>query len=68
MLGGVLRIHWHDRQPVFSADFDPNDGGRVATAGGDNNVRVFCFHQYTAIFMWVDMAPKDRQQGGWRSN
>lgn len=40
MWGRVVRIHWHDKQPIFSADFDPTDCSRVATAGGDNNVRV----------------------------
>lgn len=37
----VLRIHWHDKQPVFSVAFDPNDGQRIATAGGDNSVRIW---------------------------
>ncbi len=37
----VLRIHWHDKQPVFSVAFDPNDERRIATAGGDNSVRIW---------------------------
>jgi chromatin assembly factor 1 subunit B len=40
MLAKVLRIHWHDKQPVFAAAFDPKDSARLVTAGGDNNVRV----------------------------
>jgi len=40
MLAKVLRVHWHDKQPVFSVDFDPNDSEHFVTAGGDNNVRV----------------------------
>ncbi|KAK6347300.1 hypothetical protein TWF696_007372 [Orbilia brochopaga] len=36
-----LSIHWHDEnQPVYSAHFEPN-GKRLATAGGDNNVRLW---------------------------
>jgi hypothetical protein len=36
-----LLITWHDSSaPVYSAHFEPNGKGRLATAGGDNNVRV----------------------------
>ncbi|KXH50643.1 WD repeat domain-containing protein [Colletotrichum salicis] len=36
-----LIINWHDQNaPVYSAHFEPNGKGRLATAGGDNNVRV----------------------------
>ncbi|KAK6538597.1 hypothetical protein TWF694_010175 [Orbilia ellipsospora] len=36
-----LSIHWHEEnQPVYSAHFEPN-GKRLATAGGDNNVRLW---------------------------
>lgn len=36
-----LTIHWHEHnQPIYSAHFEPNGKGRLATAGGDNNVRV----------------------------
>ncbi|KAF3938755.1 Coronin-7 [Dactylella cylindrospora] len=36
-----LTIHWHeDSSPVYSAHFEPN-GKRLATAGGDNNVRLW---------------------------
>ncbi len=37
----VLRIHWHDKKPVFSVDFDPRDPDRFVTAGGDNTIRVW---------------------------
>jgi chromatin assembly factor 1 subunit B len=40
MLAKVLRIHWHDKQPVFSIDFDKKDPAKLVTAGGDNNIRV----------------------------
>ena len=40
-----LIINWHDSNaPIYSADFQTGEGGRLATAGGDNNVRV-CFLQ-----------------------
>ncbi|CAI4219332.1 unnamed protein product [Parascedosporium putredinis] len=37
-----LIINWHDQNaPVYSAHFEPNGKGRLATAGGDNNVRLW---------------------------
>ncbi|PWW73050.1 WD40 repeat-like protein [Tuber magnatum] len=37
-----LTIHWHEHnQPIYSAHFEPNGKGRLATAGGDNNVRIW---------------------------
>lgn len=43
-----LTVHWHqDDQPIYSADFQPNTpvtkglSPRLATAGGDNNVRLW---------------------------
>jgi hypothetical protein len=36
-----LVIHWHEQNaPVYSAHFEPHGKGRLATSGGDNNVRV----------------------------
>lgn len=36
-----LIINWHDQnQPIYSAHFEPSAKGRLATAGGDTNVRV----------------------------
>jgi hypothetical protein len=36
-----LLIAWHDeKSPVYSAHFEPHGKGRLATAGGDNHVRV----------------------------
>jgi len=36
-----LVVHWHDQNaPVYSAHFEPHGKGRLATGGGDNNVRV----------------------------
>lgn len=36
-----LIINWHDdNAPIYSAHFQPNGKGRLATSGGDNNVRV----------------------------
>jgi hypothetical protein len=36
----ALINHFHDLQPIYSAHFEPAAKGRLATAGGDNNVRV----------------------------
>ena len=37
-------ISWHGRDPVYSCDVQPHQGGksplRIATAGTDSNVRV----------------------------
>ncbi|KAJ1790376.1 Chromatin assembly factor 1 subunit [Coemansia sp. RSA 2167] len=43
----TVQINWHDKQPIFSVDFDHNydnaqhGGWRFATGGGDNNVRMW---------------------------
>ncbi|KAI9825854.1 MAG: hypothetical protein M1832_000795 [Thelocarpon impressellum] len=35
-------ILWHnDHSPIYSAHFEPHGKGRLATAGGDNNVRLW---------------------------
>ncbi|OTB05134.1 hypothetical protein M426DRAFT_10977 [Hypoxylon sp. CI-4A] len=38
-----LIINWHDTNaPIYSAHFEPQHGkGRLATGGGDNNVRIW---------------------------
>ncbi|KAH6687861.1 chromatin assembly factor 1 subunit B [Plectosphaerella plurivora] len=37
-----LIINWHDgNAPIYSAHFQPNGKGRLATSGGDNNVRLW---------------------------
>ncbi|KAL4869256.1 hypothetical protein BDV12DRAFT_168170 [Aspergillus spectabilis] len=37
-----LLIAWHnDNAPIYSVHFDPNGKGRLATAGNDNNVRLW---------------------------
>lgn len=36
-----LLVQWHNEgTPIYSAHFEPHGKGRLATAGGDNNVRV----------------------------
>ncbi|EEB07117.1 CAF assembly factor complex subunit B [Schizosaccharomyces japonicus yFS275] len=44
MLSEVLQIRWHydadnDYTPIYSADFQHS--GRIATCGGDNNIRIW---------------------------
>ncbi|KAK9455164.1 WD40-repeat-containing domain protein [Dipodascopsis uninucleata] len=45
MKANALTLHWHtDNQPIYSAHFQPGhsvNNGRLATAGGDNNVRIW---------------------------
>jgi chromatin assembly factor 1 subunit B len=42
MKASPLIINWHDQNaPVYSAHFEPAGKGRLATAGGDNNVRLW---------------------------
>ncbi|KAI0839120.1 WD40 repeat-like protein [Hypoxylon sp. FL0890] len=37
-----LIINWHDKQnPIYSAHFEPHGKARLATGGGDNNVRIW---------------------------
>ncbi|RKU48470.1 hypothetical protein DL546_003643 [Coniochaeta pulveracea] len=37
-----LIINWHDQNsPIYSAHFEPHGKGRLATAAGDNNVRLW---------------------------
>ncbi|UNI23459.1 Chromatin assembly factor 1 subunit [Purpureocillium takamizusanense] len=42
MKAAPLIINWHDQNaPVYSAHFEPGGKGRLATAGGDNHVRIW---------------------------
>ena len=36
----AFQIHWHNKQPIYSCDFHPKNCNKLATCGGDNNVRV----------------------------
>lgn len=41
MKAAPLLIAWHDDgSPIYTAHFEPHGKGRLATAGGDSNVRV----------------------------
>jgi hypothetical protein len=33
-----MQIYWHEKQPIYSLSYDLE--GRLATAGGDNMIRV----------------------------
>ncbi|KAF1990420.1 WD40 repeat-like protein [Aulographum hederae CBS 113979] len=42
MKASPLLIAWHnENNPIYSAHFEPNGKGRLATAGGDSNVRLW---------------------------
>jgi len=44
MKAAPILIAWHnENQPIYSAHFEPSGKGRLATAGGDSNVRVGCW-------------------------
>lgn len=41
MLAAPILLAWHnDASPIYSVHFQPHGKARLATAGGDNNVRV----------------------------
>ncbi|KAK5676500.1 Chromatin assembly factor 1 subunit [Elasticomyces elasticus] len=42
MKAAPLLVAWHnDNAAIYSAHFEPHGKGRLATAGGDNNVRIW---------------------------
>ncbi|KAJ3354536.1 hypothetical protein HDU91_005762 [Kappamyces sp. JEL0680] len=41
MRAKTIQIIWHDKQPIFSVDFDPLFKSRFATCGGDTNIRIW---------------------------
>ena len=54
----TLQVHWHEKQPIFSCDFEPIRGGkqRLATAGGDAAVRVSSLF----LFLFLPFPPLGR--------
>ncbi len=52
MKSAPLIVNWHDASaPIYSAHFEPN-GKRLATGGGDNNVRVCRACLRAAVCVW----------------
>ncbi|EKD21811.1 WD domain-containing protein [Drepanopeziza brunnea f. sp. 'multigermtubi' MB_m1] len=42
MKAAPIIVNWHaENAPIYSADFQPHGKGRLATGGGDNNVRLW---------------------------
>lgn len=42
MKAAPLLVQWHnDHAPIYSVHFEPQGRGRLATSGGDNNVRIW---------------------------
>ena len=42
MKASPLLVSWHNENtPIYSTHFEPHGKGRLATAGGDNNVRLW---------------------------
>lgn len=49
-----LIINWHDQNaPIYSAHFEPHGKGRLATAAGDNNVRVRRYFSKSSTWSFV---------------
>ena len=50
----IPEIAWHNRDPVFSADFSQGDGfqWRMATAGADSDVKVLMLNS-TSKILWL---------------
>jgi chromatin assembly factor 1 subunit B len=49
MKAAPLLVSWHNENaPIYSAHFEPHGKGRLATGGGDNNVRVSFAASYAA--------------------
>lgn len=68
MKANPLLVRWHeDNSPIYSAAFEPGPKGRLATAGGDNNIRVFVFRSLSSLPALTDnelLAVEVRRQ--WR--
>ncbi|KAK9759573.1 Chromatin assembly factor 1 subunit, partial [Basidiobolus ranarum] len=41
MKAKLIQIHWHETKPIYSIDFEAGPKSRLATAGGDTNVRIW---------------------------
>ncbi|ORX91477.1 WD40 repeat-like protein [Basidiobolus meristosporus CBS 931.73] len=41
MKAKLIQIHWHETKPIYSIDFETGPKSRLATAGGDTNVRIW---------------------------
>ncbi|CCG82053.1 putative Chromatin assembly factor 1 subunit B [Taphrina deformans PYCC 5710] len=41
MKSQAIQIYWHENSPIYSAHFETHGKGRLATAGGDNMVRIW---------------------------
>lgn len=42
MKASPLLVSWHnDNTPIYAVHFEPHGKGRLATGGGDNNVRLW---------------------------
>ncbi|OIR58023.1 MAG: chromatin assembly factor 1 subunit B [Amphiamblys sp. WSBS2006] len=41
----LLQIHWHDKQAIYSVDFDPIEKNRIVTCGGDKTIRLWSIEE-----------------------
>lgn len=49
MKAKTVQIHWHEKNPIFSLDFQPVYPYKLATAGADFMARV------SLIFQWAQV-------------
>jgi len=64
MKASPILVNWHaENAPIWSADFQPHGKGRLATAGGDNNVRV-CGSRALWLPKLTVIVMEDRSRGG----
>ncbi len=55
MRAAPLVVNFHNENaPIYSAHFDPHGKGRLATAGGDNNVRVSGYQKVPILITTTD--------------
>jgi len=69
MKASPLLISWHNEStPIYSAHFEPHGKGRLATGGGDNNVRLWRVEKdgeertVTYLTTLIKVGPQQQQQ------
>ena len=73
MKASPIQITWHnDSKPIFSAHFEPHGKGRLATGGGDNNVRLWKVNkdgeERTVTYLTTLVKVSNSPEGGYLVN
>lgn len=37
----MIQAHWHENRPIYSVDFHPTQSARLATSGGDEEIKIW---------------------------